>query len=92
MKFSISHTRALAGNDISVTVDADGGAAIQSVLTKLDGFTLAEDQLAAPSDIYERIFSGVGTAGIGTEHTLIVSATLEDGHIHSSTSMWTDPS
>jgi hypothetical protein len=90
MKFTISHTRALAGNDISVTVDADGGKAIQSVLTKLDGFTIAEDQLSAPSDLYERTFSGVGTAGIGAEHTLSVSATLEDGRVHSSTSMWTD--
>ena len=92
MKFTISHSRALAGNDISVTVDADGGKAIQSVLTQLDGFSIGDDQLAAPSDVYQRKFVGVGTAGIGTEHTLVVSATLEDDSVHSSTSMWTDPS
>jgi len=92
MKFTISHARALSGNDISVKVEVDNEKSIQSVLTRLDGFQIANDVLASPSDIYERAFAGIGTAGIGTEHTLIVSAELEDGNMHSATSIWTDPS
>ena len=65
MKFTIGHTRALAGNDVSVKVEADGDKAIQSVLTKLDGFELADDELENPSDSYERAFPGAGTAGPG---------------------------
>jgi hypothetical protein len=92
MRFTISHARALSGNDISVKVEADTSKAIQSVLTSLDGFQLANDELASPSDVYERVFAGAGTAGIGAAHTLIVSAELEDGTTHSATSIWTDPS
>jgi len=92
MKFTISHTRALSGNDISVKVEADNEKSIQSVLTRLDGFQIANDVLANPSDVYERAFKGTGTAGIGTEHVLIVSVELEDGNVHSSTSIWSDPS
>jgi hypothetical protein len=92
MKFTISHARALSGNDISVKVEVDNEKGIASVLTRLDGFQIANDVLATPSDVYEHAFPGIGTAGIGTEHTLIVSATLEDGNTHSATSIWSDPS
>ena len=92
MKFTISHIRALSGNDISVKVEAENDQSIQSVLTRLDGFQIANDVLATPSDVYEHAFSGVGTAGIGTQHTLTVSAELEDGNVHSATSIWIDPS
>jgi len=92
MRFTISHARALSGNNISVKVEVENDKSIQSVLTRLDGFQIANDVLASPSDVYERAFQGVGTAGIGTEHTLIVSVELEDGNVHSSTWIWTDPS
>jgi hypothetical protein len=92
MKFAISHARAVSGSDISVKVEVEGDKAIRSVLTRLDGFDLANDVLASPSDVYERAFAGVGTAGIGASHTLIVSATLDDGSTHSATSIWSDPS
>jgi hypothetical protein len=91
MKFTISHTRVLSGNNISVKVEVENDKSIQSVLTRLDGFQIANDVLARPSDVYERSFSSTGTGGIGTEHTLIVSAELEDGNTHSATSIWTDP-
>jgi hypothetical protein len=90
MKFTVNHARALMGNDISVRVEADEGKAIQRVQTELDGFELANDQLADPSDSYERTFLGAGTAGPGTEHTLVVSVEQDDEKIHSSTSIWAD--
>ena len=90
MKFTQNHVRALIGNDISVSVEADDGKTIQRVRTELDGFDLADDQLANPSDSYERSFLHAGTAGSGTEHTLVVSAEQNDGTTHSSTSIWVD--
>jgi hypothetical protein len=83
--------RVIEGNDIYVSVQTDGGKAIASVRTELDGIDLADDQLSAPSDFYEHTFSRVGTAGPHTQHTLIVTATLAGGAAHSSTSIWSDP-
>ena len=92
MKFTVSHARALSGNNISVKVETENDKPIQSVLTRLDGFQLTNDVLASASDVYERSWAGVGTAGIGAEHTLVLSAELEDGNVHSATSIWNDPS
>jgi hypothetical protein len=91
LKFTITHTRVIEGNDIYVSVQADDGKSIGSVRTQLDGFDLADDQLSAPSDFYEHSFSRAGTAGPHTQHTLIVTAELADGAAHSSTSIWSDP-
>ncbi len=91
MKFTLNHTRAFMGNDISVVVEAGDGESIHSVETKLDGFSLGEDVLESSSDSYQRVFSGAGDAGSGTEHTLVVSVEQDDGKEHSSTSIWTDP-
>lgn len=90
MKFTLSHSRALMGNDISVSVEANEGNTIQRVRTELDGSELANNQLVNPSDSYERKFSNAGTAGPGTEHTLVVSAEQDDGTTHSATSIWVD--
>jgi len=79
------------GNDIYVSVQADNGKSIASVRTELDGLELATDELSAPSDFYEPTFSRAGTAGPHTEHSLIVTAELTDGAVHSSTSIWADP-
>jgi hypothetical protein len=91
MKFTINHARAIAGNDIYVSVQADDGKAIASVRTELDGIELATDELSTPSDFYERTFSRAGAAGPHTGHSLIVTAELTDGAAHSSTSIWSDP-
>jgi hypothetical protein len=91
MKFTINHARAIAGNDIYVSVQADDGKAIASVRTELDGVELANDELSTPSDFYERTFSRAGAAGPHTGHSLIVTAELTDGAAHSSTSIWSDP-
>lgn len=90
MKFTLNHTRALMGTDISISVEADEGKAVQGVRIELDGFDLAYDKLTRPSDSYERTFLGAGTAGHGTEHTLVVSAEQDDATTHSSTSVWVD--
>jgi hypothetical protein len=91
MKFTINHTRAFAGNDIYVKVEADPGKALTVVRTVLDDFELGNDALADGSESYERTFSGAGDAGSGIEHSLVVTAQQADGATHSSTSMWTDP-
>lgn len=90
MKFTINHARAVAGNDIYVCVAADTGKAITSVRAELDGFELANDQLSPPSDFYEHSFSRAGSAGPNMQHTLIISAQLDDSTEHSSTSIWSD--
>jgi hypothetical protein len=91
MKFTINHARAIAGNEIYVSVQANDGKAVAAVRTELDGVELANDELSTPSDFYERTFSRAGAAGPHTEHSLIVTAELTDGAAHSSTSIWSDP-
>jgi hypothetical protein len=91
MKFTINHARAIAGNEIYVSVQVNDGKAVASVRTELDGVELANDELSTPSDFYERTFSRAGAAGPHTEHSLIVTAELTDGAAHSSTSIWSDP-
>jgi hypothetical protein len=90
MKFAINHARAIAGNDIYVSVQADGGKSITSVRTELDGIELATDKLSTPSDFYEHTFLRAGSAGPLTQHTLIVTAELNDNTEHGSTSIWSD--
>lgn len=90
MKFTINHARAVAGNDIYVSVEADDGKSITSVRTELDGFELANDQLSAPSDFYEHTFPRAGSAGPSTQHTLTVTVELNDSTNHTSTSIWSD--
>lgn len=91
MNFTISHKRAFTGNDIYVKVKADPGKPLSAVRTVLDDFELANDALTDGSESYERTFSGVGDAGSGTQHSLVVTAEQADGASHSSMSMWTDP-
>ena len=90
MKFTINHARAIAGNDIYVSVQADGGKSIAAVRTELDGTELSDDQLSPSSEFYENTFSRAGSAGPNVRHTLIVTAELTDGTDHSSTSIWSD--
>lgn len=90
MKFTINHARAVTGNDIYVSVTADTGKAVTSVRAELDGFELANDQLSPPSDFYEHSFPRAGSAGPNMQHTLIISAQLDDNTEHSSTSIWSD--
>jgi len=91
MKFTLNHSRALSGNDISVGMEAEGEETIQRVETKLDGSSPVEDELEDSIDSYQRVFSGAGEAGPGTEHTLVVTMEQDDGKVHSWACTWTDP-
>jgi hypothetical protein len=90
MNFTINHARAVIGNDIYVSVAADSGKAINSARVELDGLELSNDQLSPPSDFYEHSFPRTGSAGPNMQHTLIISAQLDDNTQHSSTSIWSD--
>jgi hypothetical protein len=92
VKFTLSHARALMGNNISVAVEADEGRAIVRVRAELDGSELANDQLVSPSESYDRTFLNAGSAGPLIEHTLVLSVEQDDAKVHSSTSVWVDPS
>lgn len=54
MNFAIQHRRAVAGNDITVGVEAEGDQVISHVTTTLDGFDPGDDDLEPPSSSYER--------------------------------------
>jgi hypothetical protein len=90
MKFTLNHARSLTGNDITVAVEADDGKNILRVWTQLDGFELANDTLVLPSESYERTFVSAGTAGPGTQHTLLVSVEQDDANTRNATSVWVD--
>jgi len=90
MKFTISHKRAISGNDIKVVVEREGQQVISQVETRLDVAPLGNDQLNPPSVIYTRQFGQAGTAGPGQEHTLIVTAYDEERNPQSATYKWRD--
>lgn len=90
MKFQISHARAFMGNDISVSIQSEQDETIARVQVQLDGITIGDDNLAAPSESYQRNFPKTAGAGPLNEHTLVVSATTTDGNAHSSTTIWVD--
>lgn len=89
MEFTLTHTRKTIGQEIEVKVEADEDQKISLVRTEFDGSTLADDALASPTVQYDRTFEGAG-AGIGQQHTLVVTATDEDGNSESATKMWID--
>ena len=90
MKFTLSHSRAVTGNDISVQVEADDGDALTLVTSELDGFSLAEDDLSPPDSSYDRSFNQAGLASPAMDHVLNVSATASSGKTRAATHRWTD--
>jgi hypothetical protein len=90
MKFSIQNQRSLAGNDVSVTVDVEGGKPLTRVTTSLDGFELGDDELDPPSVSYERLFLQAGDASPHLEHSLVVTVTDVDGNEFSANRRWED--
>ncbi len=90
MTFTITHTRAFSGNDLSIKVLGGKDEIVASITVTLDGFDLEELQLAPNVECYERIFSQAGQAGPGTDHTLEVSAIDGCGKEHASVTSWTD--
>jgi hypothetical protein len=91
MKVSVTHARAVQGNDIDVKVDADGTETISTVGVTLDGFAIANNVLDPAGITFERSFAGAGDAGPGMDHELHVVAGDEHGKTSSAVYCWTDP-
>ena len=90
MKFSISHERALLGNNLNVAVVREGEQVITEVETVLDKSRLALDHLERESVHYQRHFRQVGTSGPGYEHTLLVTASDQNRNSETATYKWVD--
>jgi hypothetical protein len=90
MKFTMSHKRAVTGNNIGVSIQGEADEEMIRVKIDLDGFSLADDDPEPPSEAYENEFANAGDAGPLMEHTLVVTATTSDNVEHSSTTIWTD--
>src|ERR1700674_4360944 len=90
MKFSIQHNRAIAGNDITVGLEAEGNEVISHVTTNLDGFDIGDDELDPASVSYERQFLQAGDASPHLQHELIVTATDTPGNTKTADRRWQD--
>ena len=91
MKFSIQHQRALAGNDITVGIEAEGKEVISHVTVTLDGFGIGEDALDPPAVSYQREWLQVGSASPHLDHQLTVTVTDTQGNTLSADRIWEDP-
>ncbi len=90
MKFTITHTRAFVGSNITVSVEADEKEILQSVGVVLDGDSLDSGEIEPGTQVYTQEYSGVGEAGAGAEHVLTVTAMSNDGQPHVSITRWVD--
>jgi hypothetical protein len=90
MKFSLQHNRALAGNDITVGVEAEGNEVIAHITTNLDGFDIGDDELDPASVSYERQFLQAGDATPLSQHELIVTVTDTQGNTKTADRRWQD--
>lgn len=77
MLFEVDHAQVASGHDITVKVTAEAGERIARVVTRLDGSTLGDNQMANLCTVYTRMFAGKGTYPANA-HELLVVAT--DGH------------
>ena len=91
MKISITHTRAIQGNDITVTVDCNDDESVTWVETRLDGFVLATDALEPAEQSYERSFTQAGDAGPSMDHELTVEAINRANQSSHAIVRWADP-
>jgi hypothetical protein len=92
MKFSIQHSRAIAGNDVVVGVEAEEKEVIAHVTTNLDGFDIADDEVDPASVSYERQFLRVGDASPLSQHQLLVTVTDTQGGTKTADRRWQDAS
>jgi hypothetical protein len=90
MRFSIQHNRAIAGNDITVGIEADGNEVIAHVTTNLDGFDIGDDDIDPPSVSYEQQFLQAGDASPHMQHELIVTVTDTQGNTKTADRRWED--
>lgn len=91
MKFTLTHQRAMIGNDINVQVIRENNGLIALVVTTLDQLPLGEDPLSPPEVSYTRMFPQAGNAAVGMTHKLSVTATDDKGNEQSSSEIWKDP-
>ena len=91
MQFTMTHQRQTIGQQIQVSVSADGNESISEVITQFDGFTIGDDSLADGTKQYDRTFDGQ-SATIGATHTLVVFGLDQNRTPSSATKIWTDAS
>jgi len=92
MKFSIQHSRAVAGNDIIVGVEAEENEVIAHVTANLDGFDIGDDEIDPASVSYERQFLHAGDASPLLQHKLLVTVTDTQGNTKTADRRWQDAS
>ena len=92
MKFSIEHRRAIAGNDITIGIEAEGDEVIARVIANLDGFEIGDDEIDPASVSYERQFLQVGDASPLMQHELLVTVTDTQGNTKTADRRWQDAS
>ena len=90
MDFSISHSRDIIGNKISVLIKSDRTNLISSVRLNYDSVDISSECLTNPSTHYEKQMNQVGGAGPAYYHSLIIEVTDQNGYIESATSSWQD--
>jgi hypothetical protein len=88
-KIEISHTPAVIGHDIIVTVTAEGDERIAHVKTDFDGRTIGNDSLSPPNSWYKREFAQQGGVTPGVSHKVVVEATCTTGR-ETASLIWTD--
>jgi hypothetical protein len=90
MKISFKHQRALAGNDLTVGVEAEGKERISHVTITLDGFAIVDDGVDPPGVSYERQLLQAGDASPLLPHQLTITITDPEGNISSADRRWED--
>lgn len=90
MKFIIVHKRATMGNDLAVTVVAEGDETLGHVACDYDGFQLSSEAMPDGVTYYERSFSQVGTAAPRQDHRLVARAANRSGRQQVAIHAWAD--
>lgn len=75
MRITLSHVRAIVGNDLDVAVQAEGEEQISRVTVQYDGFNISDESINPPVQEYEQAFTQQGDAGLDIKHTLVAKAT-----------------
>lgn len=91
MPIHTTHTRAVAGNDIHVSIDAPTGKLISSVTCTLDGGDLYHTHQPTGESSSSHEHLQVGSAGPNYAHTLIVKVYYDDSTTEKTSDEWNDP-
>ncbi len=92
MKFTIQRNRAIAGNNITVGIEAEANEVISHVTTNLDGFDIGDDEVDPPCVSFEREFLQAGDASPHLDHRLVVTVTDTQENTKSADRRWQDVS